>query len=369
MIQEVSWLTGTPPYHVLDRSWWRAIVVLLMLSGCDHTAKFLRLKSTEVRAGSTDAAPQTDVMDPGAHHEPSTPAAESAESTLAPPSLEESSSNSALQPAEPSQPAAAPPFPPSSVASDPVSFVWGIVGLRGFPYGQVMASNGNEYNQLFSLDLNFNIWLWRAKRLYGYSDSRFWGQKPAPGITNPTQGAFDFSKREFDFNLGAAWNYYGNWEFRALAYSFNNLNRGNSLSSPQGFNDGVGLENRYYLNPTYAALGTPAFDKARATFLSIGYYPSKSMVDGDGVQFTPGAFVRVYLIWEILGPKLYLFTDDTFLADRAFRPAMFTTDTGIAYRPFARIPRLEFRLGTEDTVDMLNTDIETSAYLSARYIF
>ena len=294
---------------------------------------------------------------------------QSTASTLPAPRVEESSSNAALPPAEISQPTMPSPLPPGSVASDPVSSVWGIVGLRGFPYGQTMASNGNEYNQLFSLDLNFNIWLWRAKRLYAYSNSRFWGQKAAPGITNPTQGAFDFSKREFDFTGGAAWNYYGNWEFRAFAYSFNNLNRGNSQTSPQGFNDGVGLENRYYLNPTYADLGTPAFDKARATFLSIGYYPSKSMVDGEGVEFKPGPFVRAYLIWELYGPKCYLFTDDTYLSNRSLRPALFNTDSGIALRPFDRVPRLEFRLGTEDAIDLLNTDTETSVYLSARYIF
>lgn len=267
-------------------------------------------------------------------------------------------------------PSTAPPYlPPGSVARDPVSSVWGIVGLLGFPYGQTIASNGMEYNQLFSLDLNFNIWLWRAKRVYAYTDSTFWGQKAAPGITNPTQGAFDFSKREFDFLGGVAWNYAGKWEARVFAYSTNNLNRGYSPTTPVGFNDGVGLENRYYLNPTYYVLGTPAFDKARNTFLSIGYYPTKTMIDGKGFTFKPGAFCRAYLIWEILGPKLYLYTDDTFLTDNTMRPAMFTTDSGIAYRPFVQVPRLEFRLGSQDLIDMLDTDAETSAYIAVRWIF
>ncbi|MHB1423843.1 MAG: hypothetical protein ACYC3I_11735 [Gemmataceae bacterium] len=368
MIRVTSLISWPPRYFVRVHGCWRVLVVVLLLSGCNQTESFLR--PTAATPGTPNATPVAtqpdDAIDAGANPEPST---QQGEGALPAPRVEEAPSNAAIPPAEAWQTAPPTPLPPGSVASDPVSSIWGIAGLRVFPYGQTMASNGNEFEQLFSLDLNFNIWLWRAKRLYAYSDSRFWGQKAAPGITNPTQGAFDFSKREFDFTGGAAWNYYGNWEFRAFAYSFNNLNRGNSLTSPQGFNDGVGVENRYYLNSTYAALGTPAFDKARATFLSIGYYPSKSMVDGKGVEFKPGAFARAYLIWEIYGPKLYLFTDDTFLTDKSFQPALFNTDSGIAYRPFDRVPRLEFRLGTADTVDLLNVDVETSAYVSLRYIF
>jgi hypothetical protein len=368
VIRENSPISWPPPRFVRDRGCWRALVVVLMLSGCNQTASFLRPRAaTSSSPNATPVAKRPDdATDAGENREPS---ARQDESALPSPCVENASNNPPLPATEDWQTAPPTPLPPGSVASDPVSSIWGIVGMRGFPYGETMASNGNEYDQLFSLDLNFNIWLWRAKRLYAYSDSRFWGQKAAPGITNPTQGAFDFSKREFDFTGGAAWNYYGNWELRAFAYSFNNLNRGNSQTSPQGFNDGVGVENRYYLNPTYADLGTPAFDKARATFLSIGYYPSKSMVDGKGVEFKPGAFVRAYLIWELYGPKCYLFTDDTFLSDKAFRPALFNTDSGIAYRPFNRVPRLELRLGTADAVDLLNTDVETSVYVSVRYIF
>lgn len=365
MIREASPISWTRVGMFLDCGWWRISVVVLMLSGCNRTASFLRPKAMPTSLDQS-VATSADNVAVGANPAPSAPPAEAA---LPSPRRDESSNNAVQLPTEDSPPAAPAALPPGSVGADPISNVWGIAGIRGFPYGQTMASNGNEYHQLFSLDLNFNVWLWRAKRLYAYSDSRFWGQKAAPGITNPTQGAFDFSKREFDFTGGAAWNYYGSWEARAFGYSFNNLNRGNSLTSPQGFNDGVGLENRYYLNPTYADLGTPAFDKARATFLSLGYYPSKSMVDGKGVEFTPGAFARAYLIWELYGPKCYLFTDDTFLCDRAFRPALVSMDSGIAYRPFNRVPRLEFRLGTADTADLLNTDFETSAYLSLRYIF
>ena len=349
-------------------------LLVLVLFGYDRTANFLCAQMMVANPASFDSTPFAAAADspsaPAAADQNAIPSTQMTDDTLPPPQIDESLNGPTTPPAKAAPPVApAAPLPPGSVAADPVSSVWGIVGLRGFPYGQTMASNGNEYHPLFSLDLNFNIWLWRSKRLYAYSDSRFWGQKAAPGVTNPSQGSFDFSKREFDFIGGAAWNYYGNWEFRGFAYSTNNLNRGNSLLFPQGFNDGVGLENRYYLNSTYSALGTPGFDKARATFLSIGYYPTKSMVDGKGVEFKPGGFARAYLIWELYGPKCYLYTDDTFLTDKTFHPALFSTDSGIAYRPFDHLPRLEFRLGTADVFDLLNTDAETSVYISMRYIF
>src|SRR5262249_29422375 len=163
-----------------------------------------------------------------------------------------------------------------------------------------VAPNGLEFKPLFALDVNLNLWLWREQRVYLFSDTRFWGQKPAPGITNASQGAFDFSKREFDFDLGVAWNYYGTLEARTFAYSFNNLNRGTSEARPSGFNDGVGLENRWYVGGTYADLGQPGFDVARASFLSLGYYPTKDMTDLDGTLFKPGPFARAYLVGELL---------------------------------------------------------------------
>jgi hypothetical protein len=247
--------------------------------------------------------------------------------------------------------------------------VWGILDFRGFPVGDQMASNGIEYHQLFLLDLSFNIMLWREKRIYLFADSSFWGQKAAPGITNPTQGQFDFSKREFDFDLGAAWNYAGSWEGRVFAYSFNSLNRGNSLVSPAGFNDGIGLENRYYLGETYAHLGDSAFDQARATFVSVGYYPSKTMEDGNGNQFKPGAFLRSYLTYDLWGPQYYAYADLQFLTSRSFTPTLLNWDAGLAARPFHSISRLEFRIGSLGMLTLHGDDVETSLYLSIRYVF
>jgi hypothetical protein len=269
----------------------------------------------------------------------------------------------ALPRAEPSPELTAPGAGPQ------LQTVWGILDFRGFPLGDQMASNGVEFHQLFLLDLNFNIMLWREKRLYLFADSAFWGQKAAPGITNPTQGQFDFSKREFDFDLGAAWNYGGSWEARVFAYSFNNLNRGNSLISPAGFNDGIGLENRYYIGETYAHLGDSEFDQARATFVGAGYYPSKSMEDGTGNQFKPGGFVRAYLTQDLWGPEYYAYTDCKFITSRSFTPTLFEWDAGLAARPIHSLPRLEFRVGNLGMLTVRGGDVETSVYLSGRYVF
>jgi len=247
--------------------------------------------------------------------------------------------------------------------------VWGIVDVRGFPIGQEVASNGVEYNPLFLLDLSYNVMVWPQQHLYLYADTAFWGQKPGPGITNPSQGSFDFSKREFDFNVGTAWNYAGQWEARFFAYSFNNLNRGNSQTSPSGFNDGVGLENRYYLGETYSHLGTEAFDQARATFLSVGYYPSKSMVDANGCQFKPGPFARAYLTCDLWSEEFYLYADVQFIAARSFQPTLLNLDAGLAARPFTSVPRLEFRVGTQDMLNLQGGDFERSVYLAIRYVF
>jgi hypothetical protein len=226
-----------------------------------------------------------------------------------------------------------------------------------------------EFKQLFSLDLNFNLWLWPRERLYLYTDTSFWGQKATPGITNPAQGQFDFSKREFDLNAGMAWNYWGPWEGRVFAYSFNNLNRGASQTVPTGFNDGVGLENRYYLSKTYADLGTSAYDVARASFLSLGYYPTKSMVDNQGNQFSPGPFARAYLTLDLWCDWCYLYSDLQLIADKTWRPTLLNVDSGLAMRPLNKLRRLEFRGGTLDSVDLQNNEKETSFYLSLRYIY
>ena len=158
-----------------------------------------------------------------------------------------------------------------------------------------------------------SVWLWQDKRVYGYIETRFWGQRAGPGVTNPTQGAFDFSKRELDLDAGFSWNYSGPFEFRTFAYSMNNLNRGNSSFSPAGYNDGVGLENRWYFDGSYSELGQSHFDVTRTSYLSVGFYPTKEMTDGSGESFKPGPFARARVIQDLNGEKWYLYFDSQFI--------------------------------------------------------
>jgi hypothetical protein len=247
---------------------------------------------------------------------------------------------------------------------------WGIAGIRGFPFGQQVAPNGLEFNQLFTLDMDFSLMLWSDEKLYMFTETRFWGQKPGAGVTNANQGIFDFSKREFDLDLGAAWNYSGSLEARVFAYSLNNLNRGKSLGSPSGFNDGIGLENRYYFDPTYADLGTEAFDQARATFLSLGGYPTKDLVDGDGLVFKPGLFARAYLTYDLWQERCcYLYLDTQLITRRTLQAKLLLFDGGVAIRPFLAHPRFEFRVGSENNYDLQWGELETSLYGAIRYVF
>ena len=247
--------------------------------------------------------------------------------------------------------------------------VWGIVGLKGYPTGEHVAPNGVRFQQIFSTDLSFNMWLWRQQHLYLFVDSVFWAQKAAPGITNSSQGAFDFSKREYDLTPGIAWNYWGPLEGRVFAYSFNNLNRGDSAVSPAGFNDGVGIENRFYINSVYKNLGTADFDQPRASFLSVGYYPTKDMVDATGNSFKPGLSLRAYLTYDLWGPKCYWYGDTTFLTSKSISPTLLTIDTGLAARPIPSAPRWEFRVGLQEILDLHNSANENSVYLGISYIF
>lgn len=258
---------------------------------------------------------------------------------------------------------------PSSAPEVRDKKAWGLLGLNLYPFGDHVASNGVEFSQLFGLSLNFNLWLWHDERLYLFSDGSFWGQKPAPGITNANQGAFDFSKREFDLSGGVAWNYHTSWEARAFAYSFNNLNRGNSPVRPSGFNDGIGLENRYYLGDSYAYLGTDLFDQPRVSFLSVGYFPTKSMVDGNGDQFRPGPFARAYLTFDLWKERCYIYGDAELICTQSFQPRLLNLDAGVALRPFETILGLEFRLGTQTMFNLGGSDVETSVYVGVLYAY
>ncbi len=117
----------------------------------------------------------------------------------------------------PAQPVAGTREADPAVAAPAWQTAWGVVGLRAIPAGPKMAPNGELYHPNFSLDLNFNFWLWRTQGLYMFADMRLWGETGENGVTNGRDGFLGTSKRQFDLDGGAAWNYAGFWELRPSA--------------------------------------------------------------------------------------------------------------------------------------------------------
>jgi len=240
--------------------------------------------------------------------------------------------------------------------------VWGTVGVPIYITGSHMAPNGVPFKPLFSLDFDFNIGLLPQKELYLFAENRFWTQRAAPGITNPSQGKWDFSKREYDLQLGAAWTYFDAFEFRVSTYALNNLNRGVSLSGPYGFKDGILLENRYYLG------NADIYDVGKLSFLSIGYYPAKGLVGGDGNEFHPGLFARAYLTYDLTPIRSYLYFDGQFIAEH-LKARLLEMDLGLAARPFVRFPNLEFRIGYDVTGDVQVDSTRNLVYGAIRILY
>jgi hypothetical protein len=238
--------------------------------------------------------------------------------------------------------------------------VWGIAEVDGY-LGQRMAPNGLLYHPDYGVNLDFNIWVWPAMGLYLFDRSLFW-----MGTTHE----LNFTKRELDLDFGVAWNYYGRLEGRVFGYSDNNLNRGLSPAQSAGYNDGFGLENRFYLNSIYDALGTSDYDQAKATFVSIGYLPTKTLTGADGRQFHPALFARAYLTYDVVKECCYVYADATFITERApFNAKLLNTDIGAALRPLKQMPRLEFRAGCLDVWDTQVGNARPVGYMSIRYVF
>ncbi len=241
--------------------------------------------------------------------------------------------------------------------------VWGTFEANIYFGGNRMAPNGEPYAPLFCVDSDLNLGILPHKQLYIFAITDFWGERANGQDTNPHQGILDFSKREFDLVGGIAWNYYGALELRGIFYSFNNLNRGNSLTVPYGFNDGVGVENRLYLP------SPDIYDISRLSFLSVGYLPSKTLIGANGVPFSPGFFARAFLTYDVPGIRSYLFFDGQMTAQDAMDPRLFTVDSGLGCRPFVALPNLEFRLGGTDIYDRIAGHNRGMGYGAIRLIY
>jgi hypothetical protein len=246
-------------------------------------------------------------------------------------------------------------------AHPPIQRSWGQVGIYGYAVGSKMAPNGLTYDPLFSLDLTVNVALTGDRRVYLFSDSRFWAQNNFSG--DVAHGPFDFSKRQYDLDGGVALGYFGSFETRVFAYSCNNLNRGNSLSRPFGYNDGYAVENRFYFDSTN-------FDKGLYRFLTLGYFPSKDLVGGDGHLFAPGLFARASLALDIFPDHLYLYSDTEIICRRPVNKAkLLLADVGVALRPFTCAPDVEFRIGSDNTWDIEVSNMRTLIYGNVRVVW
>ena len=119
----------------------------------------------------------------------------------------------------------------------------------------------------------------------------------------------------------------------------------------------------------YAKLGQTGYDVSRATFMSVGYYPTKEMVGNDGKTFDPGLMLRAYLTYDLGNWPVYAFGDATFIGERSCQPKLLLFDVGVAGRPFRRWQQWEFRLGAENTADFQTHSVQNLWYASVRFIF
>jgi hypothetical protein len=110
-------------------------------------------------------------------------------------------------------------------------------------------------------------------------------------------------------------------------YALSDLNRGLSLATPFGFKDGILIENRYYFG------SADKYDVGRLSFVSLGYYPTKSLVGGNGEDFHPGLFARAYLTYDLPFLNSYLYGDAKYTAEGAVKPRLLEFDTGWAFWP------------------------------------
>ena len=214
-----------------------------------------------------------------------------------------------------------PPVGPAEAARGPAP-VWGLAGIRGYVLGEHVAPNGVEFKPLFDLKMDFNFWVWRSERVYAFADAIFWGQKPAPGITNTSQGPFDFSKREFDLNGGVAWNYYGPLEAGRSLTPTTTSTAATRRRHPAGTPTASASRTAGTSTTSTSPWGCRATTWRGRAFVSVGYYyPTKDMVDGNGIDFKPGPFARAFLsARDLLGDKCYLYSDVELIATRLLHP-------------------------------------------------
>lgn len=161
--------------------------------------------------------------------------------------------------------------------------LWGDVGVGVYPMSssEKVAPNGLVYEPMFRLIGDLNV---GSRDLYLFATSAYYTEKPNPGVTtNKSQGSFDFTKRQYDFNIGGAFASGEYTEVRFWAYSQSNINRGIYLDRPSGYKDGFAGSFRYYVADEVVTRG----------YLGAGYYFTKELVDTNGQPYTPSFFAEL----------------------------------------------------------------------------
>jgi hypothetical protein len=242
-------------------------------------------------------------------------------------------------PAGPPPAGAAPcPPPPAPVATGPTA--WGVIGLTPLATGLSAAPNGQIFQPLLSLGSDINYGLLPNKQLYLFLANHFGVQRSAtrgPGV----------SQRVFDAAYGVAWNYWDSLELRVFGYALNNLNRGTSFTSPEGFKDGVGIANRYYFH--YPDI----YDITRLGFVDVGYYPSQALVGNNGQSFKPSAFAHLYLTESLPTPfTSFLYGGLGLTGQQGAGLRLLGAGFGIGVRPIADRQNLQFSLGDAVSDDL-----------------
>src|SRR5262249_43754606 len=110
-------------------------------------------------------------------------------------------------------------------------------------------------------------------------------------------------------------------------------------------------------------------DVARATFVSVGVFPTKHLIDNDGETFKPVGMLRAYLTYDLFDWPAYTYGDATLITDRQFKPRLLLFDVGLAARPFRSWRQWEFPTGLENTADFQTRSVLNLWYVSLRYIF
>jgi hypothetical protein len=234
--------------------------------------------------------------------------------------------------------------------------VWGYADMGVYPFkSSIVAPNGLIYNPLAHIGINLNI---GNDNIYVFDENTLYLERPTPGVTtNPSQGSFDFTKREFDFKIGLAARPFANkhLEFRLWGIALNNLNRGTDPNRPSGFKDGLASEARYYFS------GEKLWG-----YLSGGYYFTKSLIAPNGEPFKPGIFVGGNLNYNLLDvpQKLYAFTD--IMVINLFG----RFEGGLAYRPLKSLPDTEVRFSGSRYLDLNEkSPKETAVLFEIRHYF